>query len=253
MGIIPELEHCIPDEDLHSLSHDNSGSGVKVAVVSYPQMSNFDEFRTLHDFPGVQLTWARDPSTVRMADMAILPGSRHVAADLDWMRRQGIDAAIRDVATAGRPLLGICGGLQMLGEAIQDPNGLEGSATGLGLLPLRTEMQLDKKQTQATTRFADRLPGPWAAMSGIEVQGYEIRHGITKPTGTIDVALPGGRGYVTEGILAVYLHGLFENPAVAHALFGVARDYRAELDRSVDQVSAALGEYLDMAAIEAIL
>ncbi|WP_206795442.1 cobyric acid synthase [Amycolatopsis sp. MtRt-6] len=254
LGMLPELDHRLPDEDLHSGAGTARGAGRTIAVVRYPQISNFDEFTVLQDLPGVRLVWARDAAAVRTADLVVLPGSRDVPADLGWMRDRGVDRAIVDAAADGRPILGICGGLQMLGQDVVDPFGIEGAAAGLDLLPLRTTLRPEKVQVRTGTRFADTVPaGDWAEVAGLPVTGYEIRHGRTERTGPVAEVLPDGRGFAAGNILAVYVHGLFENPGVVQALFGVATDYRVELERSVDVVVAALREHLDMAAIEALV
>lgn len=253
LGTLPELDHRLPDEDLHSGAAVDRGSGRTVVVVRYPQISNFDEFAALDGLAGVRLGWARDAAAVRAADVVVLPGSRHVAADLAWMRQRGIDAAVVEAAVAGRAVLGICGGLQMLGEDLADPHGVEEAATGLGLLPLRTTMRSDKVQTRTATAFTGDLPGVWAPLAGLPVSGYEIRHGHTVRTGEVREILPDGRGFAAGNVLAVYLHGMLENPEVVGALFGVAVDYRAELERSFDAVAAAVREHLDLAALDALL
>lgn len=253
LGTLPELDHRLPDEDLHSGAAVDRGTGRTVAVIRYPQISNFDEFTALEGVAGVRLRWARDAATVHNADVVILPGSRHVAADLAWIRQRGIDTALYAVAASGRPVLGICGGLQMLGEELVDPDGVEEAATGLGLLPLRTTMHPAKIQTRTTTTFAASLPGVWAPLARLQVTGYEIRHGQTARTGSVQEILPDGRGFATGNVLAAYLHGLLESPDVVGALFGIAVDYWAELERSFDAVAAAAREHLDIAALETLV
>jgi adenosylcobyric acid synthase len=253
LGTLPELDHRLPDEDLHSGAAADSGTGRVVAVVRYPQISNFDEFTALDGLAGVRLTWARDAAAVRGADVVVLPGSRHVAADLAWMRQRGIDAAVTEAAAAGRPVLGICGGLQMLGEELTDPDGVEEAAVGLGLLPLRTTMRSAKVQARTSTAFAGELPGVWAPLAGLPVSGYEIRHGRSERTGPVAEILPDGRGFAAGNILAAYLHGMLENPEVVGAIFGVAVDYWAELERSFDAVADAARQHLDLAALTAML
>jgi adenosylcobyric acid synthase len=205
-----------------------------VAVVAYPRISNLDEFQPLKNVPGVRLVWARTPADLAGADWVVLPGSKSTVADLAWLRQQGLDAAVCAHASGGGAVLGICGGLQMLGEAIVDPLGVEsqhalgGDAPGLGLLPLVTAFGAHKAVRRTHTRFGD-LAGPWAPLSGVAVSGYEIHLGDTAQhpamAATGDVAqavLPGGLGWNNPGanVLGVYLHGLFEDPAVLQALFG---------------------------------
>jgi cobyric acid synthase len=104
-----------------------------VAVVAYPRMSNLDEFQPLKNIPGTRLQWVRSPvelASLKPTDWIILPGSKHTSGDLAWLRSQGLDAAIARHAGLGGPILGICGGLQMLGEALIDPHGIDGNAPG---------------------------------------------------------------------------------------------------------------------------
>ncbi|MGH6626504.1 MAG: cobyric acid synthase, partial [Burkholderiaceae bacterium] len=142
-----------------------------IAVVAYPRISNLDEFQPLKNVAGVRLKWVRSPAEVADADWIILPGSKATAADLAWLRAQGLDRAIAAHAAQGGAVLGICGGLQMLGEALIDPHGIDGNAPGLGLLPLVTVFEADKTVQRTQARF-DTVTGPWAALSGVAVQGY---------------------------------------------------------------------------------
>ncbi|RYF79203.1 MAG: cobyric acid synthase CobQ, partial [Comamonadaceae bacterium] len=206
-----------------------------VAVVAYPRISNLDEFQPLKRVPGLALRWVRTPGEVAnlsAADWIVLPGSKHTSGDLAWLRAQGLDAAIGAHAARGGAVLGICGGLQMLGEALIDPHGIDGNAPGLGLLPLVTVFERDKTVRLRHARFAD-VQGPWAALAGTEVCGYEIHHGRTAdlvaPHPAMVAAgeraqpvLPDGLGWQNArgNVLGLYLHGLFEDDAALHALFG---------------------------------
>jgi adenosylcobyric acid synthase len=205
-----------------------------IAVIAYPRISNLDEFQPLRQVPGVRLVWARTPADCAGADLIILPGSKATAADLAWLRAQGLDRAVAEHAGQGGAVLGICGGLQMLGEALIDTHGIEamhlGNAPGLGLLPLVTAFDADKT-VRHTTATLGALTGPWAALSGVAVSGYEIHHGQTAQHPAMaaagDVArpvLPNGLGWqnAAGNVLGVYLHGLFEDPRVLQALFGAS-------------------------------
>ncbi|MBK9345602.1 MAG: cobyric acid synthase [Burkholderiales bacterium] len=211
-----------------------------VAVIAYPRISNLDEFQPLKNVPGVRLQWVRSPSELAgltPADWIILPGSKSTAADLAWLRAQGLDAAIAQHAGQGGAVLGICGGLQMLGEALVDTHGIDGNAPGLGLLPLVTVFDLVKTVRHTTVVFGSpcglepTTATPWAALAGVTVSGYEIHHGRTAQHPAMaqagDMAhavLPDGLGWCNGAgnVLGVYLHGLFEDPAVLQALFGAA-------------------------------
>jgi adenosylcobyric acid synthase len=156
----------------------------------------------------------------------ILPGSKNVAADLDWLRQHGLDAAIAAHVSADKPTLAICGGLQMLGSEVRDPHGVEGASQGLGLLPYATEFQRQKRYRHGSYTLAP-LSGFWAALSGVGFDAYEIRHGETLPcqSGSSSLALTSAvadhAGWQYGQTLALYLHGMLESPAVMRALFGI--------------------------------
>ncbi len=234
-------EHGLPEEDgvfdvrpsgsgasgSDPSGSDPSGSGLSVAVLAYPYISNLDEFTPLRQVPGLSLSWARERATVASADLLVLPGSKHVAADLDWLRRRGLDAAIAAHVAADKPTLAICGGLQMLGERLDDPHGVEGSALGLGLMPYRTEFLPAKTYRHGRYVLAP-LQGFWEPLSGLEFGGYEIHHGNTSADTAapgacaVRTALPDGGAWQRGQLLALYPHGLLEDPRVIRALFGAA-------------------------------
>jgi len=270
--------HGLPEED--GVFDDRSiakGAVTKtVAVIAYPRLSNLDEFQPLKNIPGVRLQWVRSPSELvglTVNDWIILPGSKHTSGDLAWLREQGLDAAIAQHAGQGGAVLGICGGLQMLGEALVDPHGIVhaylGNAPGLGLLPLVTVFEADKtvQHTQAVFEPCIASPvdpsdtdwvhggvgvaTPWAALAGVTVSGYEIHHGQTQQHPAMakagDVArqvMPGGLAWQNGAgnVLGLYLHGLFEDPAALQALFGA---YLAGPVPTLDSVFDGLADYIE--------
>jgi adenosylcobyric acid synthase len=197
----------------------------------------------------VGVVWARSGDDLVDADLVILPGSKNVPADIEWLRSRGIDATLGEHISAGKPLLGICGGLQMLGERIEDPAGVEGSAVGLGVLPLVTVHDARKVQVRSKATFKS-LEGHWRPLNGLTVDTYQIRHGRTAATGSVTEVLPEGMGFARGNVVAVSLHGIFENSPVVAALFGETVDTHALLESSFEAASAALEEHLDMARIE---
>jgi adenosylcobyric acid synthase len=240
LGVIHWLDHGLPDEDGAATPPARFGRR-SVAVVRYPTASNLDEFKQLEQVADVR--WAGRPEEVEDADLVILPGSKHVAADLAWLVQTGIGAAVKRRARAGRPVLGICGGLQMLGQRLEDGAGVDGSGDGLGLLPLRTEFAASKRTKRTSSCFGP-LSGPWRALAGKAITGYEIRHGHSFKTGPIDDALPDGLGFASRSVLGIYLHGLFEQPEVLAAVFGV-RPARS-LDEAFDRLADAVERHLDL-------
>jgi adenosylcobyric acid synthase len=231
-------QHGLPEEDgiFDDRSIASGAVNLTVAVIAYPRISNLDEFQPLKNIPGVRLQWVRSPSQIhalKTTDWIILPGSKNTSGDLAWLRSQGLDAAVARHANAGGAVLGICGGLQMLGEALIDPHGVDGNAPGLGLLPLVTVFAADKTVRQTHTQFAAQMvvsTNPWSALAGVPVCGYEIHHGQTQAHAAMlaagDIAvevLADGLGWQNPAghVLGLYLHGLFENSAALQALFGV--------------------------------
>jgi adenosylcobyric acid synthase len=254
-----------------------------ICVVAYPRISNLDEFQPLKNVPGVRLQWVRSPSELAglsADDWIILPGSKNTSGDLAWLRAQGLDRAVAAHAAQGGAVLGICGGLQMLGEALIDTHGIDGNAPGLGLLPLVTVFDVDKTVRHTQTCFAvdwhahvsgaragglmlpnaqksPPSPGsanvggsartPWAALAGVAVSGYEIHHGQTaqhpamaKAGDVAHAVLPDDLGWTNAqgNVLGLYLHGLFEDPAVLQALFGANVP-------TLDSVFDGLADYIE--------
>ena len=222
--------------------------------------------------PGVRLQWVRTPAELAglgTSDWIILPGSKHTSGDLAWLRQQGLAGAVAAHAQRGGPVLGICGGLQMLGEALIDPHGIDGNAPGLGLLPLVTVFDPDKTVCRTQAMFDDQIaaPGcspisdivhadvgvtePWAVLAGVTVSGYEIHHGQTQQHPDMaaagDVAravMPGGLAWQNRAgnVLGLYLHGLFEDPAALQALFGT---YLSGPVPTLDVVFDGLADYIE--------
>lgn len=242
-----QFQHGLPEEDGVFDDRGSTGAGqaihTTIAIVAYPRISNLDEFQPLLQVPGVRVVWARSPAQITDADWVILPGSKATAADLAWMRAQGLDAAVAQHAKEGKRVLGICGGLQMLGEALIDLHGVDGNAAGLGLLPLVT-LFAQGKTVQPTTLTLPELQAPWKALSGVQARGYEIHHGQTRlradmQAGSDQPAQELLPGMLWQGgnpaVIGSYLHGLFESAEVVHALFGHAAP-------SLDQVFARLAQ-----------
>jgi len=263
-GVIPMVrEHGLPDEDslFHAGNPDRASAGrLRIAVLCPPHISNLDEFEPLRRMPGVQLAWARSAAELHGADWIVLPGSKQVSGDLAWLRRQGLDAVIARHAAAGRPVLGICGGLQILGEALVDPDGHDGEAgfngPGLGLLPLVTRYERDKRVRRTTLRFA-QTAGAWAPWAGAEATGYEIHCGITAPHPDLPaprVALRDEHGepvgWQHGNVLGIYAHGLFESQALLRAMWGATAP---ALDDSFELLADLVDRHLDATLLDGLL
>ena len=268
LGVVPHLgEAPLPEEDslgLDGIARDIGEPRVVVAVPRLPRIANFDDLEPLAAEPGVAVRFASRPETLADADVVVLPGSKTTVADLAWLRDRRLDGAIASAARDGRIVIGICGGYQMLGERLDDPDHVESdvaSARGLGLLPVVTTFA----RTKTTRRVRGRvLPGgPLDAAAGADVDAYEIHCGETVVHGGAPVFALGERvgdapaavdGRRTGGVLGTYLHGCFSSGPLRRALLtaaaarrGVAPDPRwgtdalgDRYDRLADRVAAAL-------------
>jgi adenosylcobyric acid synthase len=249
-------QHGLPEEDGVFDERGSAPGDVRltVAIVAWPRISNIDEFQPLKNVPGVRLRWVRTPAELAGADWVILPGSKNTAADLQWLRAQGLDRAVARHAEAGGTVLGICGGLQVLGEALIDPAEIAANGPGLGLLPLVTHFGPVKTVRRSSSTFQS-LGGPWACLSGVEVGGYEIHTGQTVQHAGMapgQVALPGGLGWQNAhgNVLGVYLHGLFEDARVLQALFGARV---TTLDSVFDRLADIADRHFDSGVLPGLL
>jgi adenosylcobyric acid synthase len=223
LGVLPYADDIRLDAE-DSLALDTSRRtaappGASVAIVRFPRLSNATDFRLL--------TWADwiDEPTVERYDFIILPGSKHTLGDLAWLRARRLDAWILEQHRRGTTVIGICGGVQMLGEGLADPHGVESSdasARGLGLLPVTTVM--DRSKTTRVRRA--RTPG------GVEFEAFEIHLGVTtsrEPLASFAVFDDGSaEGFRTDRVMGTYLHGSLENAAVCSELLGVTVEPGAE-------------------------
>ena len=228
-----------------------------VAVVRLPRLSNFTDLDPLHAEPGVRVTFTDRAHDIARADLAVVPGSKATVADLAWLRAQGIAGALADRAARGAPVLGVCGGYQMLGRGIDDPvESGAGAVDGLGLLPVSTAFAADK--------VLGRPSGHSPAFGGAPATGYEIHHGRTSVHGgaallrTTDGT---DEGCMSGAVLGTSWHGLLESDGFRRALLswvadaggrafvpgdgGFAAVREAQFDRLADLVAA----HLDLAAV----
>lgn len=203
VALIPMVRHALPEEDtLHHQAHPEPQQ-INLALVVYPYASNLDEFDPLVHEPGVTVVPIRACARLDGYHAILLPGSKNTVVSLRYLRQSGLAAEINRAANRGVPVLGICGGLQLLGREIHDPHQIEsGDCPGLGLLDLATTLVPHK-----TTRQREVL---W---QGTPVYGYEIHHGQTKAGKGVHRYLPDDLGWYQDNVYGVYLHGLFENAA----------------------------------------
>ncbi len=202
-GVIPYLALELPEEDSpfrHISDNTHNKTQLNIAVIAYPRLSNHDDIDPLASEAGINLRFVRAADQLQPADLIILPGSKHVASDLHWLRENGFVTVLEKHLRYGGKLLGICGGMQMLGAAIED-DGIEGgSAKGLGWLSLSTTMLSEK-----TLRQVDQ-PAP--RFGGQRVTGYEIHHGQSDSENR-DL-FPFAACSDDRQVWGTYLHGLFE-------------------------------------------
>ena len=267
LGVLPYLHRLgLADED--SLDRDRRGrraraGELEIAVVALPRLSNDDDLVPLEEELGVAVRFVDRPEELAGADLVVLPGSKTTSADLAWLRESGLDQALRARARAGGPILGICGGCQMLGAEILDPGGVESPAArteGLGLLPLRTRFATPKITAQVRVRVA--TPGLFGA-PGATAAGYEIHAGRLELLGppAFSITERNGQpadeadGAVAGSVTGTLVHGLLEDDAIRGALLDDLRRRRGlalsgarprSREAAYDRLAAALREHLDL-------
>jgi adenosylcobyric acid synthase len=237
VAIVPLIPHALPEEDtLHHRAQPIVGH-VNIALIAYPYASNLDEFDPLVYEHGVSVVPIRDYERLDAYDAILLPGSKNTAASLRSLRENGLAVEVAHSAESGKPIVGVCGGMQLLGHRIHDPNHLEaGDIEGLGLLDATTTLELDK-----TTRRRKVL---W--VHGGTVEGYEIHHGRTRTGPRVQAHLEEGLGWEQGNIRGVYLHGLFENTGYRDSFLrslgwqGRAEDWPARIDSEIDRVATLI-------------
>ena len=255
LGVIPYLQNLQLDaEDAIDLDQvDKESNRLRVVVPVLPRISNHSDFDTLRLHPQVELHYVAEQQTPPPADLIILPGSKNVRADLQWMRENGWEEQLNRHLRYGGKVLGICGGLQILGNHIADPDGIEsdpGSSTGLGLLDLETRLLPGKTLCEASGQLATL---------GSPVTGYEIHCGETHRAAgtTCFVKLEDGRedGAVSADnqVAGSYLHGLFDHPQACRALLEWAGlsdarglDREAIRERELNRLADCLEQHLDL-------
>ena len=274
LGVVPWIDLRLPEEDSVALARKGGQNGtnpgdLRIGVVRLPRISNYTDFDPLEREAGVALAYIDEPHRIAGLDLLILPGTKNTLADRLWIRERGFDRVIRDYLASGGTVVGICGGYQILGRKISDPEGVEsdkGMVDGLGLLDVETVMRHEKQ-----THLVSAVLLPAAAKAGIgrggeSVSGYEIHMGETRlgsrARALMRLSLRSGRAADREDgavspdgrVWGTYLHGFFEEDGVRHSLLEGLRRRRgltfspqgaffaldAELDRLADHLEAHL-------------
>ena len=283
VGVVPYLQHLrLPDEDSLSLESRRGRrragpEDLDIAVVRLPRIANYDDLGPLEHEAHVVVRFVEQPDELSGADLVILPGSKSTVSDLAWLRRAGFAEALRDRIGRREPLLGICGGCQMMGQIIEDPEGIESTSPvteGLGILPIRTRYQRPKITAQVRARPLATTFLTRSVSASAELSSYEIHMGriaaVDPRTSSVFQIVERNRaacepgvedGFAAHGGLALgtLLHGLFENEGVRQSLLDFLRDRRGlpplplaplpPRDAEYDRLADSLRQHLDMGAL----
>ncbi|MDQ0666481.1 cobyric acid synthase [Pseudomonas sp. W2I6] len=261
VGVLPYVMdlHLEAEDGIDQRQIDKAAQVLKVVVPVLPRISNHTDFDPLRLHPQVDLQFVGPGQAIPAADLIILPGSKSVRSDLAYLRANGWDTAVARHLRYGGKVLGICGGLQMLGEQVHDPLGLEGpcgSSVGLGLLAFSTTLEEEKQLRNVRGRLL---------LEEAEVSGYEIHAGVTSGAGLVRAAvqLDDGRldGAQSEDgqVLGTYLHGVFETPAACSALLRWAGledvqsvDYHGLRERDIERLADLVERHLDTGLLRSL-
>ena len=237
-------------------------------MIRYPRISNFTDFHVFEEMEGVSVRYVKNVRELGNPDMIFLPGSKNTMGDLKWMRQNGLEAAVKKAAQH-IPVWGVCGGFQMLGQSISDPDLVEegGRMQGMGLLDVDTVLLSDKTRLQTSGSFG-RLTSPFEELSGMNLSGYEIHMGVSTGTSNTSVALLNGRkdGAFSGNVYGSYLHGIFDEKGIASRMAGIlARrkgirwdenksfDYAAFKEKQYDELAENLRAHMDIDYIYSIM
>ncbi|MGN0252151.1 MAG: cobyric acid synthase [Oliverpabstia sp.] len=279
VGVAPYLQIEVEDEDSLTErfdSHREVGV-IDIAVIRLPRISNFTDFNPFESMPGVSLRYVKKVSELKNPDMICIPGTKNTMEDLQWMRESGMEAAVLKQAAEGKVIFGICGGYQMLGETLADPEGVEagGSMKGMGLLPMDTIFASEKTRTRVSGVFQN-VEGDLQELSGTVLEGYEIHMGVStlrEGSGTLtfirDHAATTDQkndGAYYKNVYGTYVHGVFDKEEVAKAIISALGrkkgintdeitgvDFQKFKETQYDILADALREHLDMKKIYKIL
>ena len=262
-GVVPYVHLDIDDEDSLSTRFDRGSErrAIDIAVVRLPRISNFTDVSPFERYENVSVRYIERAAELGAPDMIVLPGTKSTIADLKWLRESGLEAAILKAADGGTLVFGICGGYQMLGRSVSDPEQVEAAGitdiAGMGLLDMDTVFRGEKVQTQTRGTFSG-VAGELACLNGLSYEGYEIHMGRSREA----------RGVVTGGgnVYGSYIHGIFDAPGVADAVLGAlcrkkglspsilgAFDPVAYREEQYDKLAQVVREGLDMELVYRIL
>ena len=276
LGVVPYEKIDIDDEDSLSerLSESTPVAGIAgscqhldIAVVRLPHIANFTDFDALDRTDAVCVRYTDDPNDLDTADAVIIPGTKNTVGDMKWLEGSGMGAFLKSYAKDGGIVLGICGGYQMLGVSISDPEGLEdeGLVSGLGLLDVSTVISKEKtrKQFEGTVTAPT---GALSALSGVRITGYEIHMGKTTCNSELSGFTSGGSGYCRGNIYGTYVHGIFDDKSAAEGFlravaanshkdiaFGDISGRREYIEKQYERLADILEESIDVDRICGIM
>ena len=279
LGVMPWLDVDLEDEDGVALQKGKyvrtDKRDIEIAVVQLPHISNFTDFNALAAQPDVRVRYVRHPEELAGADLVILPGSKNTLGDLVWLRESGIAHSVLQLHRQRVPVIGICGGYQMLGDTIIDDveSGL-GTLPGLGLLNIVTHFAQHKTTTQVAGVMSSTLPDWLAGVAELSVRGYEIHMGETQLTEDCQpvMTLHKNGGAMADGavssdglVLGTYLHGLFDSDEFTRALVNGLRErkgltaldstfqYAQYKSQQFDLLADAMRQHIDIEKIYTIM
>ena len=269
LGVVPYVHDLgLPDEDGASLEErPRPRACVEIAIVHLPHLANFDEFGALLEEACISVRYVSDPLELRAPDLVILPGTKATIPDLVWLKERGLGARIQWLAEHGIPVLGVCGGYQMLGTLVTDPMRIESEvarANGLGLLPVETEVTSDKRLANVRGSVLPHGTGVWRRLTGAAVDGYEMHMGRTRSVAEHAAWLsvddqPEGSASAELPVVGTQVHGVLRSNAARGALiqglceargFGYASSQTLEKD-PFDRLADVLEASLELDALSA--
>ena len=284
LGVLPYLKLSLSEEDSLCLDYGANrrfhGPGLKIVIVRNPFISNFTDFEPLAVEPDVEVVYSARAREIEGADLVVIPGSKNTSRDLLFLRESGLEESVKRAAGKGTPLIGICGGFQMLGGVIKDPRGVESEfpeIRGFGLLDIETILEEPKITSQIEAIETDQIEAVEtgagegdAAGEREKLSGYEIHAGrTTGRLGLFNLKRLATGQMVSDGskkgdVWGTYIHGIFENDAFRGRLLNTLRaraglperkpvNYAALKEDGIDRLAAAIRENIDLKEIERLL
>jgi adenosylcobyric acid synthase len=273
VGVIPHLEVDLDDEDSLSsrFTQQKGAAALDIAVIRLPRISNFTDFNSLERMEQVSLRYVHTAAQLGKPDVVILPGTKNTIQDLLWLRQQGLEAAILKAASNGVPVVGICGGYQMMGNSLSDPEGIEGGGTirGMGLLDGDTLFAPEKSRTQVSGQVSG-AEGIFASLNGVAFSGYEIHMGQTNHTRpfaqlTDQENTKTADGSVRGNCWGSYVHGIFDRSSFVEGFVSCllrakgledcapVQDWKDYKETQYNLLAAGVRQSIDLPAIYEIL